>query len=246
MIFNLNCAGCGKSLTFDIPDSFGLTKEDFRDCKCDACRAADEVEERRNRLRRAAESSFTDRWEKSMLNRCYMGFDPHHPEANMELFNAVQNCYIDHSLFLSGDSGTGKTRILQFFARELMLADTLTVYYSTWVDLCDEVAAHAKSERGKLAFVKYLRSVDLLIIDDLGKEAPSPARSATLWQILDSRYVANQMRHAGRIPYYGWRLWITTQLTAPELLQKFSDADGSAIIRRIIDSCQIFGRKQNV
>ncbi len=233
------CPECGSAHSVSLPDWYNLDM----DIPCPACSEKAEFARKEADRKEKIRQSFLNRWRDSQLDRFYMGFDPDHPEANRELFRQVSEVYRTDSLFISEQSGTGKTRIIQHFARELMQKEEISVYYSTWVDLCDELAALAKSDRGRIAFMKHIRTRDLLIIDDLGKESPSPARSAALWQILDSRYVANQMRHAGRSSCYGWRLWCTTQLSSDELLQRFSGADGTAIIRRIINTCHIFSRK---
>ena len=152
MIYEFCCSKCGKKISYDLPEYFGgANSELFANAVCDDCEKISAAEEERNRRRQLAAASFQRRWTESNLDRAYMGFDEKHPEANIALFNSVKSVYLHSSIFLSGDSGIGKTRIVQHFARRLMSSEEVTAYYSTWVDLCDEIAACAKSERGKLA-----------------------------------------------------------------------------------------------
>jgi|GEM_PF-5531929 len=215
----------------------------------EAKRKAEEAERQRK-----MDLTYEARREFSRIDEYYMGFDVNHPDANRTLFDWMGE-HQQRSILLTDETGTGKTRIMQYYAMELLR--TKSVYYAGSADLCDRLAAmfSKKVELGE-RFLHQLYAVDLLIIDDLGKEGFTESRKARLWQLIDARYSATEqkkLREEGRYcPLWdkpqqtrrGWQLWISTNFDASELIQRLGQLDGDPTVRRLIETMEQAPKKR--
>lgn len=122
-------------------------------------------------------------------------------------------------LLLIGSNGTGKTHLAAAIANSLLEAG-IPAMYDTWAGhlqmLKDEFD---EGERKHLALMK---KVDLLVIDDLGKEKVTDWNAEILYEVINSRY-----EH--RRPVI-----ITTNCTPAEL-----EARDPAVYSRICEMCDL-------
>lgn len=181
---------------------------------------------------------------ESRIDQHFLPFDSDHSSANHALMHWMGN-HVNESVLLASPSGAGKTRVLCHYALKELSRGTVLYYRSA--DMMDDLAAAftRKESYGKHLLWK-ISTVDLLIIDDLFKEAISDTRIMRLWQIIDQRYIAweqEKMIRAGRGFQWqkrGWKTWISTNWGADELVARMGEQNGAPILRRMIDMCQIW------
>ncbi len=115
---------------------------------------------------------------------------PISPRANMEKNLAVCRAFalnfdkVQKSLLLSGGTGLGKTFLSTCIARELLLSGKSVIYISA-VDFFKRIE-NSRFDKDNTD-VEMFEGCDLLIIDDLGTEAPSQYTTAVFSDILDKR-----------------------------------------------------------
>jgi DNA replication protein DnaC len=139
-----------------------------------------------------------------------------------------------HSLLLAGPSRSGKTRILYALARSLV-ANNISVTlipmdrFALWARLHSSEGSKSEAD-----WITHLATVNVLILDDLGKGRLTPTAE-------DALFASIRERHAHRRPTL-----ISTQENRSTLASKFHDqASAVAIIERILEtSTQLrFGNK---
>jgi DNA replication protein DnaC len=93
-------------------------------------------------------------------------------------------------LAISGASGSGKTHLAVAIAQLCIEADKQALYISA-PDLLDHLrAAFApQSEVGYDELFEHVRSVPLLVLDDLGVHSTTPWAQEKLFQILNQRFL---------------------------------------------------------
>lgn len=131
----------------------------------------------------------------------------------------------EKNLFFSGPSGVGKTFMSSCVAREL-LNKGRTVLYLTAPVLFDIISEYKMKAFNEDEFedisYKNIFDAELLIIDDLGTENPSPARFTELLNILNIRQVNNLSKPCKTI--------ISTNMEARELYEYYKERVASRII----------------
>ena len=114
------------------------------------------------------------------------------PQYNLEKIKEILNWeYNRIGIFLWGDSGSGKTRTLLKLTKSLIedslfgVCDkTLACYNSgSLKSKFEDSYAKKKSD----AFLKYNQNVDLIVIDDFGKERFSEGYESFLFNVIDYR-----------------------------------------------------------
>ena len=95
-------------------------------------------------------------------------------------------------LILIGDNGVGKTHLACSIANKLIENGT-PVIYGTLINLLAELRNSYDTDNNisEMEIIKLYENVDLLIIDDLGKEKPSEWGLEKLFTIVNSRYENN-------------------------------------------------------
>lgn len=136
--------------------------------------------------------------------------------ARLFLTSSIQG----KSFLLSGPPGRGKSEISLALARSA--ARDRTVVFIKSIDLLDRIRRSLWAEKQQAQLVGLLRTVDLLIIDDIGAEKATEWVQATLYSIIDHRY--------GRKDTV-----FTTNLTGKELSLKL----GPALASRICGSREV-------
>ena len=95
-------------------------------------------------------------------------------------------------LILVGNNGVGKTHLACSIANEL-IKNGIPIIYGTLINLLAELrnSYDADNNISEMEIIKLYEKVDLLIIDDLGKEKPSEWGLEKLFTIINSRYENN-------------------------------------------------------
>lgn len=95
-------------------------------------------------------------------------------------------------LILVGNNGVGKTHLACSIANEL-IKNGIPIIYGTLINLLAELknTYDVDNNISEMEIIKLYEKVDLLIIDDLGKEKPSEWGLEKLFTIINSRYENN-------------------------------------------------------
>jgi len=244
------CKRCGVPVTVELPADVWkepLLREAHRNASyCAPCLVEKRREEEARQRQLAEEARLTElaatrreRRKLSKIDDYVLPFDPGHPKANRALWEWMELRAADRSVLLSGESGLGKTRVLSAFAERAL--ETKSVVYRTAADLCDELgAAFRRKEEWGLHLLESIKRADLLVIDDLGKEAASDSRVMRLWQLVDARYAATLQQRAGRTPHGGFQLWISSNWPAGQLIERLGRVNAEPILRRLLDIADIW------
>ncbi len=132
---------------------------------------------------------------KRFMNRTFDNFIVN--ETNREAFEIAKR-YADEfpkfaaegkGLYFEGTFGTGKTHLAVAIALQLMNCN-IPVICKTSIDLLNDIKRTFDSDYGSSEHqvLQVYKDVDLLIIDDLGKEMATEWSLATLYDILNDRY----------------------------------------------------------
>ena len=244
------CKRCGDPVTVLLPADVWrepVLREVHRTTSyCASCLDAKRREEEARRRNIAAEArraelaaTSRERRQRSKIDDYRLPFDAAHPKANRALWEWMKLRAANRSVLLSGESGLGKTRVLSSFAERAL--ETKSVVYRTAADLCDELgAAFRRKEEWGLGLLESIKRADLLVIDDLGKEATSDSRVMRLWQLIDARYAASVQRLAGQTPRYGGQIWISSNWPAGQLIERMGRVNAEPILRRLLDIAEIW------
>lgn len=154
--------------------------------------AQEEAERRRARIERLlGRSGIKKRFQQRTFDR----FRADTPDRRKWL--RVAKDYADHfaekrlsgeGLYIEGTYGTGKTHLAAAIALQLIEAG-VPVVCKTSIDLLIDIKrSFDYGEVSEDAILRAYREVDLLIIDDLGKEQVTDWSVSTLYSILNDRY----------------------------------------------------------
>lgn len=121
-------------------------------------------------------------------------------------------------ILLVGNVGTGKTHLAASIANYL-IQQLYTVVFGNVTDIIARIydTYDKDSEISTSEVIQYLTGVDLLIIDDLGKEYDSKNTNTLLYQIINTLYEDEKL------------VVITTNLSGRELSEKIGPATVSRI-----------------
>lgn len=135
-------------------------------------------------------------------------------------------------LYIEGTNGTGKTHLAAAIALQL-IGEGVPVICKTSSDLLGDIKRSFSAEGAREHEVlDVYKRVDLLIIDDLGKEQCSDWSMSTLYSILNDRY--EDMKPTIVTTNYN-----TEQLTAALTPKGFDNTKIVAIISRLRESCTV-------
>lgn len=183
------------------------------------------------RLEKAKENYKRDMaqlWEQSEVGTRYQDctFENYDRHDNEKAFEDARR-YAEHfaenengkGIVFTGSVGTGKTHLATAIARYCVEHYGASVYFRTFAQLLNEIRESYNT--GEVIDWKY-NDVDLLILDDLGKEKKTEWVDEKLYEILDNRY-----RDCKPVI-------ITTNLSATDL-SRYVD---QAVMSRLIGSCE--------
>lgn len=174
---------------------------------------------------------------KRNLNYKFDNFETNN--SNKKVFNNLKN-YSEKivngiekkGLILVGNNGVGKTHLACSIANKL-IENGIPVIYGTLINLLAELrnSYDIGNNISEMEIIKLYKNVDLLIIDDLGKEKPSEWGLEKLFTIINSRYENN-------LPVI-----ITTNYNQNSLLERLSlngeIETARSIISRLYEMCYL-------
>lgn len=102
-----------------------------------------------------------------------------------------EQCRKGGSLVLTGLTGNGKSHLACAIGNAVIAEHLCTVAFGTLSDYGMEIRSTYSSARGgrtELQVVQTLRSVDLLVIDDIGAQDTSDAERKLLFALIDGRW----------------------------------------------------------
>ena len=218
------CGGCGR----EMPWIEGFAGKLFTRRKCDDC-----IQLEKNREEEAKQACAVQDRVKQWKQICPPDFQKPldlsllPSQAAGILQQALSWEYGQKGLFLTGESGWGKTRTALTLARRVFVDHGKSVR----VFECGEFQGQYKRENSKFEGAEdWLKSViraDLVVLDELGSERPSASVESALLQLISQR--------AAR----GLPMIITTNCSLREFTTLLSDKNNiSRISRRLSESCQ--------
>jgi len=134
---------------------------------------------------------------------------------------------VQQGLLFMGPVGTGKTHLAAAIANEL-INNLYTVMFGNVTDIITLIKSSYgnQSELDELQILKAItEDIDLLIIDDLGKEYATENTKMLLYQIINRLYENEKP------------IVVTTNLTSDALASKYGER-GKAIVSRLTEMCQ--------
>lgn len=138
--------------------------------------------------------------------------------GNFQRLTADPSGHERNGLFIIGPCGTGKTHLAAAIANKLM-ADGIPVIFVTMIDLLAKIKATFAADRvqttaNEADLMRLYKTVDLLILDDMGKELPTPWALAKMYEIINARYEDYKP------------IIVTSNYTADELVKRLTPPDG--------------------
>jgi DNA replication protein DnaC len=134
-------------------------------------------------------------------------------------------------LYLSGGFGIGKTRGTTMILRRCY-DDGKSILFLNSVELGRVFAEKWHSEKGrreKAEFtVRRAYHVDVLLIDDLGKERATERLETEMYSLLEARCSV------------GKPMLVSSNYSIDGLAERFSQDQGGAIIRRLAEFCHVY------
>ena len=194
---SINCWLCGDAFQWVKVNPW---EEEPHHCEaCAATKAEREMKEKRNEV--AAKV-------KALTHARYQATDIAHPDFNLALWDRVKTWRPspDHPwLGMTGPTGESKTRCAFLLLREIALAKIIPPRfqnespripsiavanaYKFGEAVADQFTDDRKAEA--VGFLHRLRVANILVMDDLGKQANTSRVSRDLFALLDSRHEAN-------------------------------------------------------
>lgn len=231
------CPHCGRPRRWVSTGAFGA----WEPCRCpgalaEEARAASEEAARAEESRVAASHR---RYRRAGIPEAWWAQEPDDLALGI-----VDRARAGRGTWLIGDVGLGKTRAAMVAAR-VLLDSSVEVYGSgsgaVWVpslsvtcltdaELLDsfrDTFRRGGPSGGEVA--SRLASVDLLVVDDLGKTAPTPWNLTQLFRVVDGRYGA------------GLPVVVTSQVGPDRLIDQLSAEGGAetakAMVSRLCGMC---------
>lgn len=189
------CEFCGEELpvkTFAFPGA--KPKSVTLPCTCDMAREAIRREEEEEiRLERA--KKFREAWAKCGVPEEFRNVDAD--------FSMVDKLDANRSIYITGKNGCGKTYKACQYAKGYLIRHTTKEYgvmacrRSVRFITAQQITSQLKSSWSRWDVAEedvFLRliGVDLLVIDDLGKEVPSEWSAGNTFRIIDERWSAHK------------------------------------------------------
>lgn len=190
---NFSCQGCG-----DEFEAYDLGR--FSRRYCDKCTAAKQAEEEEKQ--RQAQAALTERRYRELVAASgipkkwravtFENSDPHIRKAAFKVGRRYADNFGPESgaLLLSSQGyGCGKTRLACCIANHVLHQLRHPVLYKKARDLLLEIR-RTFSETGtgtEADILNQMLSVELLILDDVGLDKPSPWIESTYWTVFDKR-----------------------------------------------------------
>ena len=217
----LSCEGCGEDYRRRIAVKENCIITIRQPCQC-SIQPDESAEQRKEREKQEILKYFAEqnliRGDNYLLE---MRVFPGQEEA-MEMGKVfLHSSHEGKALLLSGGCGRGKSEIALAIGNSADIAGRSVIAIKA-VDLQDRIKRNLWNEKERLNLIRKLKAVDLLIIDDLGREKPSEWVQSVLYGIIDYRYGKKD-------------LIFTSNLSRKELSAKL----GNELTSRIIASKEV-------
>ena len=239
------CPYCGRILKYKAYSLFGrLFGSRLEQCDCPGAVAERErlhqeqlkrqqEEELRQRMRKIERLFDQSRLGKRFRDRTFEAFEIR--EYNRKAFEIALD-YAQNfgrykekgeGLFITGGYGVGKTHLAAAITNYLIQNKMATVVFGNVTTLLGRLrsAYSDDSEYEETQILKELYDVDLLVIDDLGKEKPTEWVEEKLYTVINERYENYRP------------IVVTSNLELEEIEQRLENC-GGAIVSRIIEMCR--------
>ena len=97
--------------------------------------------------------------------------------------------------FYSEIKGSGKTRLAASIGNALVKTRKAGVKYITTIDLLDEIKKtwHKESDISSSELLEAIKEIEVLIMDDVGVEEPSPWVKTVFYSILNGRMISKKI-----------------------------------------------------
>lgn len=178
------CEFCGKPLQAKCFNVFGkITWFAGGPCGCEESKRAFAAEknrkakeEKKKRQTALAKAGIAPRYQNAVLK---------YEECLLFLANYEENA--GAGLYINGICGSGKTSLSCAIARELFDTNH-SVLVTTAIDMLETIQETFNSNSSTKEAIRRYTQVDLLVIDDLGKESASDWSIQTIFQVINKRY----------------------------------------------------------
>lgn len=120
-----------------------------------------------------------------------------------------------NGLLFVGSKGTGKTHLAAAIANQL-ISEGVPVLFITMIDLLAKIKAtfNGQSPENEEKLMRLYKNVDLLILDDMGKELPTPWALSKIFELVNARYENYKP------------VIVTSNYTPAELVNRLTPPDG--------------------
>lgn len=222
-----NCPYCGKELERREVSFMG--RKFFVGCYECQCEGAIKEREERKAMEAKEKALAEEQIRKSKLDKLVRasGIQPRFENAEHPMAEALANSVMEgRNAYVFGKVGTGKTHLVSATAYVLMRHEHRVLFTSMWRVL-DAIKQGFSEDYDPMP--KY-QNVEVLILDDLGKESPTDFALERLFALVDER-------SARLLPTI-----VTTQYKPSELIQRLAkngDVDTAiAIVSRLRQDCE--------
>ena len=253
----IKCNFCKKKLyrkiiQWNLYSAESAIKLDYERCKCenaqlywkekDLEKTRILEDKKKNELMQEFSRKMKKIIKKSRMSKRNLSYNFENFEVNSNNKNTIRNLksYSEKlingaekkGLILVGNNGVGKTYLACSIANEC-IKNGISVTYGTLINLLAEIrdSYNANNNISEIEIMKLYEKVELLIIDDLGKEKPSEWGLEKIFTIINNRYENN-------LPVI-----ITTNYNQKSLIERLS-LNGEietvkSIISRLYEMCYL-------
>lgn len=152
-------------------------------------------------------------------------------------------------LYLYGEvKGSGKTRMAISIGNAIMKVKRLGVKYTTTMDLLGEIknTFNKDSRLTESELIDSIKKIDVLILDDIGVEDPTPWVKSIFYSILDGRmdnrkitiFTANlsmdELRHDGRLKSRIEKMALPIEFPAESIRSKMARTENEELQRLLL------------
>lgn len=180
-----HCKFCGKKLETRKRELFGGSViETPIPCSCDESVAAImyEQEQEKHKKRQAQQKALEERFERAGIRKRFIPYQLR--KEALELYDTATT----QGLYIHGQSGRRKSTLACDIAK-LAIEKKLKVYFINAPSLIDEIKATytRNSDLTEDDVIRRFSKCDLLVLDDLGQEKPTPTAIEVIYKIVNER-----------------------------------------------------------
>lgn len=151
--------------------------------------------------------------------------------------------------FYSEIKGSGKTRLMASIGNALIKTKRIGVRYVTTIDLLNEIKRtfNKDSEMSESQLIDAIKEVEVLILDDVGVEDPSPWVKTTFYSILNGRMISKkvtlftsnstigELRHDDRIRNRIEKMAIPVHFPEESIRSKLAKSENEELQRLLLE-----------